>query len=275
MHFLKVTVSGKGMYMSLQKKVVLITGASSGIGEAAARAFANEGAKVILVARSKDKLTQIASQMTGTDTLLFPIDVTCIEQVQSMIAQVLLVFGKIDVLVNNAGVGMSERIELMSLTNFRKLLEINVVAPIMLIQAVLPAMRNAGNGKIINVSSMITSTISNGSGGYRASKLALNAISDATRHELKNSNIRVVTIFPGATATDFYKHCIGLDSLKKDTTQRVVGRSPEFVAQKIIEAAQKNNREVFMSLRGFIGSRIALMFPEITDFIQSLRTKTG
>lgn len=259
--------------MNLNTKVVLITGASCGIGEAAARAFANEGAKIILAARSKDKLTQIASQITNTDTLIFPIDITCYEQVQSMIAQVHSVFGKIDILVNNAGVGMSERIELMSLENFRKLLEINVIAPIMLIQAVLPVMRKAGNGKIINISSMITSTISNGSGGYRASKLALNAISDATRHELKNSNIRVVTIFPGATATDFYNHRIGTDSLNNETTQRVSGRSPEFVAQKIIEAAKKNNPEVFMSLRGLIGSKVAVIFPEITDLIQSFRKK--
>ena len=259
--------------MNLQKKVVLITGASSGIGAAAAKAFASEGAKVILAARSKDKLTQIASQITRTDKLIFPIDVTCYDQVQSMIAQVLSVFGKIDILVNNAGVGLSERIELMSLANFRKLLEINVFAPTMLIQAVLPAMRKAGDGKILNVSSMITSTISNGSGGYRASKLALNAISDATRHELKHSNIRVVTIFPGATATGFYNHRIGVDSSNNETTQRVSGRSPEFVAKKIVEAAKKNNREVFMSLRGFIGSKVALMFPEITDVIQSFRNK--
>lgn len=256
--------------MRLQKKVVLITGASCGIGEAAAKAFAREGASVVLAARSKERLTRVASQITNPDTLIFPIDITCTNQVQSMIAQVLAVFGKIDILLNNAGAGMSAPVESMSLDNFRKLLEINVIAPVMLIQAVLPAMRNAGGGKILNISSMITNVVTSGSGGYRASKLALNAISDATRYELKNSNIRVVTIFPGATATDFYRHSIGAGSSENETTQKSSGRSPEFVAKKIIEAAKKNNREVFMGLRGLIGSKVAPIFPEIIEIIHSV-----
>jgi short-subunit dehydrogenase len=260
--------------MTLQKKVVLITGASCGIGEATAKAFAREGASVVLVARSKERLTRVGAQIANSDTLIFPIDITCHEQVQSMIAQVLSVFGKIDVLVNNAGVGMSAPVESMSIDNFRKLIEINVFAPLMLIQAALPAMRNAQSGKILNISSMITNIVTSGSGGYRASKLALNALSDAFRYELKNSNIRVVTIFPGATATDFYHHCIGATSSENVTTKKSSGRSPEFVAEKIIEAAKKNNREVFMGLRGLIGSKIAPIFPEIIETINSMYKKT-
>ena len=95
----------------------------------------------------KEKLARVGAQIANRDTLIYPIDITCYEQVQSMISQVVSVFGKIDILVNNAGVGMSAPVESMSLDNFRKLIEINVFAPLVLIQAVLPAMRNAQSGQ--------------------------------------------------------------------------------------------------------------------------------
>ncbi len=257
--------------MNLRGKTVLITGASSGIGEATAKAFSKEGSNLVLIARSVDNLKRVANGLSTTN-LVIPADITQKEAVKNLINQTLSTFNKIDILINNAGVGLSSFIEEMNVDDLRKLFEINVFAPLVLTQAVLPSMIASGSGKIINVSSMITKIVTSGSGGYRASKLALNGISDASRYELKKKNIQVVTVYPGLTATDFFKHSMGIKA-NGNMISKLRGRSPEFVSQKIIEAAKKDYREVYMSFISLISAKLSLLFPTFIETLFNLKTK--
>ncbi len=258
--------------MNLQNKVALITGASSGIGEATAKAFVNEGAKVVLAARSVEKLNKVASILQTADVLNIPTDITNLESVHNLVAKTLSTYQKIDILINNAGIGLNTPIETMKLNDFRILMETNVFGPLTLIQAVIPEMIKNGEGTIINISSMITRIVTSRSGGYRASKLALNGISDAARYELKKYNIRVVTVFPGLTATNFFSNMIGANP-SVDSRIKLRGRTPDYVARKIVLAAKNNHRELYMSFSSFIGGKFAQIFPQAVEAILHLRKK--
>lgn len=257
--------------MNLQGKTVLITGASSGIGEATAKAFSKEGSNLVLIARSSDNLRQVANGLNTTN-LIIPADITQNETVKHVIDQTLSTFNTIDILINNAGMGLSSFVEEMNVDDLRKLFELNVFAPLVLTQAVLPSMIASGSGKIINVSSMITRIVTPGSGGYRASKLALNGISDASRYELKKRNIQVVTVYPGLTATDFFKHSLGMKA-NNNFTSKLRGRPPKFVAGKIVEAAKKDYREVYMSPISLVSAKFSLLFPALTETLFKLKPK--
>lgn len=178
---------------------VLITGASSGIGHATAVRLARRGMTVYATARNPDALTDLAEE--GCE--LLTLDVTDQTSVTEAVAAVEDAHGQVDVLVNNAGYGQYGAIEEVAIEDVRLQLETNVVGPTRLIQRVLPGMRAAGGGTIVNVSSMGGGFTLPGGGYYHASKHALEAISDALRFEVAPFGVNVVIIQPGLIKTNF------------------------------------------------------------------------
>ena len=180
--------------MDLKGKVVIITGASSGIGEAAARLLAKHGAKLVLVARRADRLERLAGELP--DALALRADMSHEKEVRRMIEKAKAYYGRIDCLVNNAGQGYSSPVEKIEPIKFRYLFELNIIGVLVAMQAVIPIMRAQGSGMIINVSSGTTFMYLPGVGGYSAIKRALNGLTLTARAELEPDNIKVSVCIP-------------------------------------------------------------------------------
>jgi len=189
--------------MDITSTVVLVTGASSGIGAATARAASRAGAKVVLLARREDRIRQLAEELG--EALPVRCDVTDSAQIATAVRAAKDRFGRIDVLVNNAGQGAGSTIDKINPDDFRAILNLNLVAPLLMMQAVLPFMREQGAGSIVNVSSGIAFSALPGSGAYGSSKAALAKLSGVARTELASAGIVVSTMYPFITATEFLK----------------------------------------------------------------------
>ena len=236
--------------MEIKGKVVVITGASMGIGLSAARLFAAEGAKVVLAARSTDKLQAAAAQLIsqGCDALPITVDMCDQSSVNHMIDQAFDHYGQIDILVNNAGQACAGRVADVGLDDFQKIITLNVFGPLYAIQAVVVKMRQTGGGLIINISSMVSKMNIPGLGTYAATKSALYMLSDTARGELAPDNIRVITVYPRLTATEFGKNSLGSRETRQQQRQPggMVADTPEWVAGKILAAAHSEPKEQFM-----------------------------
>jgi short-subunit dehydrogenase len=238
--------------MELKDKVVFITGASAGIGLATARSLAAAGAKVALAARSTDKLTQLAEELQrdGQAALVVPTDMRNQAEVAQLVETTVQHYGQIDVLINNAGQAVAGTVAEVDVDQFQQVIELNVLGPIYAMQASVPKMREHGGGIIINVSSMVSKMHLPGLGGYAATKAALNMLSDTARGELAPDNIRVITIYPRMTATDFGRNSLGNRPMREQqrgsAAPGIIIDSAEYVAEKILEAIQKEPAEQFM-----------------------------
>lgn len=235
--------------MDIRDKVVLITGASAGIGLATVRRFATAGAKLALVARSTDVLKHLAEELQGQgiDAIALPTDVSDPQQVRGAIEETMRHFGRLDVIINNVGQAAVGTIADLSADDFHKILDLNVFGPIAAMQAVIPIMRKQGGGLIINISSVVSKMSIPGLGAYAATKAALNMISDTARSELASENIRVVSVYPRSTATDFGKNALGTPRVGKQKQEgSPMGDTPEFVAEKILVAALDEPDEQYM-----------------------------
>lgn len=240
--------------MDVQGKVVIITGASMGIGAATARAFAEAGAKLVLAARSADKLEAVATNLPAqAETLIVPTDMTDQAQVSALIEKAYQRFGQIDILINNAGQAAAGSVATVNPEHYRQIIELNLFGPLHAIQAVVPKMKEQGGGVIINISSNVSKMAIPGIGAYASTKYALNGLSLTARNELAADNIRVVLFHPGLTATDFGKNALreenrgyggpptGDRPMKPD--------SAEDVAHKILEAAINEPAEAGMPMQ--------------------------
>ncbi|HUI93351.1 MAG TPA: SDR family oxidoreductase [Chitinivibrionales bacterium] len=235
--------------MDIPGKVAIITGASAGIGLATAKRFAAEGAKVVLAARSADKLTALAAELhkLGHDALSVATDIRDKNAVNNLIEKAFARYGRIDILINNAGQSAVGSVADINPDHLHSILTLNVFGPLWAIQAVVHKMRVKGGGLIINISSMVTRMHIPGLGAYAASKCALSMLSDTARDELAPDKIRVVTVYPRMTATDFGKNALGDHRLgMQQRGHAPVIDTPEYVAGKILEAAKKEPAEQFM-----------------------------
>jgi short-subunit dehydrogenase len=237
------------LYMEIVDKVVLITGASSGIGLATAHLFAQKGAKLALAARSSEKLTQLASELP--ETLAVPTDMRDESAVRQMVARTQEYYKRIDVLINNAGQGLNVPIEKVNIDAYRSVFELNVISVIVAMQAVIPIMRAQGGGAIINISSG-TSKIpperykgANPVGPYASTKYALNAITLMARQELAADNISLSLVYPGVTATNFYNNLAGSYQSVASPAGATSVDNAESVAAKILEAVESQAAEVY------------------------------
>lgn len=187
--------------MEIKDKVIIVTGASSGIGLATAKHLAGQGAKVVLASRDPEKLQTIEKEIAGSFAV--PTDVTKPEEAVQLVDKAIEKFGRVDVLVNGAGQAMAAPVEKINIDGYRKLLELNVVAPLNLMQLVIPQMRKQGSGTILNLSSQASLKFIPYIAGYASTKYALNNLSLTAREELAKDNIVVSVIRPGIVDTGF------------------------------------------------------------------------
>ncbi|BDP43306.1 short-chain dehydrogenase (plasmid) [Deinococcus aetherius] len=241
--------------MDVQGKVVIITGASMGIGAATAQVFAEAGAKLVLAARSANKLDAVAAGLPdGTETLTVPTDMTDQAQVQALIKAARQRFGQVDILINNAGQAAVGAVATVNPDHYRQIIELNLLGPLHAMQAVVPGMREQGGGVIINISSNVSKMAIPGIGAYASTKYALNGLTLTARNELAADNIRVVLFHPGLTATDFGANARRSnpgDGPRPTSEQAEVMRQPdsaEDVARQILEAAIQEPAEAGMPM---------------------------
>jgi len=189
--------------MDIRNSVVIVTGASRGLGEATARLFASQGARVALAARSADTLNRLATELPGS--LAVPTDLCDGAAIARMVAQVHAHYGRIDLLINNAGQSRQDPVEHVDVARYRALMDVNLYGPLLAMQAVIPLMRAQCGGLIFNISTALTKRplYLPGLGAYVSTKYALNALTLTARAELAADNIRVGVIYPGLMTTAF------------------------------------------------------------------------
>lgn len=194
------------MENNIKGKVIVITGASSGIGEATAKDLAAKGAMVGLGARRKERLDRIVAEITdaGGKAVAFETDVTQRTSVQALVDGTVSAFGKVDVLINNAGIMPLSRIEELQYDDWDKMIDINIKGVLYGIGAVLPYMKEQKSGHVVNVASVAGHRVplNGGSAIYSSTKFAVRAISEGFRQEAKPYNIRTTIISPGAIKTE-------------------------------------------------------------------------
>ncbi len=192
----------------LQGKVAVVTGASSGIGAATARRLAQEGAAVAIAARREDRLAELADEIgkAGGKALPVSADVTNEDEATGLIEQANSELGRLDILVNNAGVMLLGPIQTADTSEWRRMVDVNLMGLFYCTYAALPIMRDQGGGHIVNVSSVAGRTASMGVGVYNATKWGVGAFSESLRQEALNVNVRVTIIEPGMVATELADH---------------------------------------------------------------------
>jgi short-subunit dehydrogenase len=232
--------------MKVQNKVVIVTGASSGIGLATAKLLSEKHAKLALVARSKEKLEQLSK--TLPDSIAVPADMTKTDEIKEMVRKTEAHFGRIDTLINCAGQGYDAPIEKTDIGIFQHIFDLDVVGPLVAMQQVIPAMRRQGGGAVVNVSSGTALMYLPNNGAYSAMKRALASISLTAREELKQDGITVSVVYPYVTRTDFEKNTIKDPSLKQEMQEGGLpfpADTAEYAAQKIIEGLESGEPEIF------------------------------
>ncbi|RUL98003.1 SDR family oxidoreductase [Rhizobium chutanense] len=190
------------MTQGIENKVVVITGASSGLGEAAARRLAEGGAKVILGARRVDRLQAIARDLSLDEDAVFAVDVTVADQVKSLVDRAVAQYGRIDVMLNNAGLMPSSQLDRLKIDEWDAMVDVNIKGVLYGIAAALPHMQRQKSGHFINVASVAGHKVGPGGVVYAATKHAVRAISEGLRQEVKPHGIRTTIISPGAVATE-------------------------------------------------------------------------
>jgi NADP-dependent 3-hydroxy acid dehydrogenase YdfG len=215
----------------LSGKVVIVTGASSGIGAATARLLHDSGASPVLAARRADRITELGRALGGA--LAVRTDVTDPADISRLVDLTLDRHGRIDGLVNNAGVALHQPLDVLDLDEFASVLDINVVSIVAMTQAVLPAMRAQGSGRIVNISSGTTRMVMPGVGAYAATKSAVNMLTAVARQELASDGIAVSLVLPFITATEFAG---GRFLPGRDNRPGPAAHSPEYVGKVILRA---------------------------------------
>jgi NADP-dependent 3-hydroxy acid dehydrogenase YdfG len=190
------------MTQSIKDKVVVITGASSGLGEAAARHLARHGAKLVLGARRLDRLQALAEELSLGKEAVVQTDVTDYAQVKQLVDHAVRTHGRIDVIINNAGLMPQSLLENAKVDEWDRMIDVNIKGVLYGIAAALPHMKAQQSGHIINVSSVAGHKVGPGSAVYSATKHAVRALSEGLRQEVKSYNIRTTVISPGAVETE-------------------------------------------------------------------------
>jgi len=232
--------------MDIKGKVVIVTGASSGIGEATARQFGREGARVVLAARRVDKLESLAKEIDamgmGSQAFVVQADLSKLEDIQKLVSGTLEIFGRIDVLVNNAGFGRLDWLEnLDPVKDIQAQIDVNVMGVIQTTRQVLPVMIQQRSGSIVNMCSMAglvgtpTYTI------YAASKHAVHGFSEALRREVKPWGIDVSLVYPGGVVTEFTQHA-GIKRKTKATTPKFMLLTAEQVGEAVVKLVRRPRR---------------------------------
>ena len=231
--------------MNIEGRVIIITGASSGIGRDTARHLASLGARLVLAARDAEALRALEAELPGA--VAIRTDVTDPAQAERLVETTIASFGRIDVLVNNAGRAMATPVEHIDLAEYTDLLALNLVAPLRLMQLVIPHLRRQGGGQIVNLSSQASTKHLPNIAGYASTKAALNLLSLTARQELAADNITVSILKPGIVDTDFGQHTPSPEpaALRRDPSGNLLGHviTPGTVAAAIADLIRTGQAE--------------------------------
>jgi short-subunit dehydrogenase len=252
--------------MEMDAKVVVVTGASMGIGEAIAKVFADAGASIVLLSRDPARSEAARQRIGHADrTLAMACDVRNREEIDRALAATLQHFKRVDVWINNAGVGIRDSVADMQPSAYRELFETNFFGAIACLQAVVPAMRVTGSGTIINVSSVAGHIPVPFMAIYSASKFAVNALGKSARLELKRDKINVLTVCPSYVSTEFGAHVVA----NRQGTVRppaVRGISAERVARATYRGYRQGKREVIVPWSMIPVIKLYQLFPGIVEW---------
>ncbi|MFC1923665.1 SDR family NAD(P)-dependent oxidoreductase [Chloroflexota bacterium] len=249
--------------------VLLVTGASSGIGEAVARLFAEEGYRVSMGARRLERLQVVAQDIesAGGQSITIQSDLTIFEDIQRLISETLDQFGRIDVLLNNAGFGRIKWLEeLDPIEDIQAQIQINLITTILVAREVLPHMIQRREGHIINMSSMGGLVASPTYTVYSASKFGVRGFTEALRREVGVYGLHVSGIYPGAVNTEFKQHA-GIDRKTGRTTPASLQLQPGDVARAVLSVVRRPRRELIIPWQMRLTVWMNILFPGIVDRI--------
>ncbi len=255
-----------------QQRVAIVTGASSGIGMETAAAFARRGYAVVLAARRPDRLGEVADRCRagGGEVLVLPTDVADRQQVQALVDGAVDRFGRVDVMVNNAGIGLSARVQETSDQDMRAIFQTNFFGVFYGCKAAAAVMIHQRSGHIFNVSSVIGKRGTPFHGAYCATKFAVVGLSDSLRVELRPYGVRVTCVCPALTTTEFFEHSRRARAARS-SFQRFKRLMPaSAVARGIVAAVGKDRPEIIFSAGGKLLAWMAALSPRLTDMAMRL-----
>lgn len=252
---------------TFKDKVVWITGASSGIGEALAYQSAKQGAKLILSARRESELQRVKKvcQLPENDVLVLPLDLAEHSQMKQKVVQVLENFGKIDILINNGGISQRSMIIETDLSVYEKLVDIDYLGTVALTKAVLPVFVKQKSGHFAVVTSLMGKFASPKRSGYCGAKHALHGFFDALRMEHEEDNIKVTILCPGFIHTSISVNALTSDGSPQNKMDQATGNgmTPEKCAEKIISAIKKDKMEALIGGKEILSVYIKRFFPKL------------
>ena len=251
-----------------QNKVVWITGASSGIGEALVQELAQTGAKIVLSARRKEELERVAKEnkLTSDNSLILPLDLENYKDFDKDVKQVIQKFGTIDVLIGNGGISQRSLAHETGMVIYESLMKVNYFGNIALTLAVLPWMREKKTGWISTISSVAGKFGVPLRTGYSATKSALTGFYEALRAENRNENIKVTLIYPGFIRTQISKNALTKENKKQGVTDEAIekGLDPNLCAREILEGIASEKLEVVIAgLKEKLGIFLHKHFPKL------------
>ncbi|HEX2969274.1 MAG TPA: SDR family oxidoreductase [Bacteroidales bacterium] len=249
-------------------KVVIVTGASSGIGEAVAREFAKNGSKVVLAARSEENLIRITNEISkaGQNAVYVRTDVSRESDCRNLIEKTIEKFGTIDILVNNAGISMRACFDNVDLNVLHRLMNVNFWGTVYCTKYALPYLVK-NKGSLIGVSSVAGFHGLPGRTGYSASKFAIHGFLETIRIENLNKGLHVMIIAPGFTATEIRKHALNADGSEQGKSPLDEGSlsTPEYVAKWVLKGIRKKKRNKLLTWSGRLTALFQRIVPDLVD----------
>jgi short-subunit dehydrogenase len=249
-------------------KVVIITGASSGIGESIAREFAKNGSRVVLAARSEPNLFRITSELVSTncEAIFVKTDVSIESDCKNLIDKTIEKFGTVDILVNNAGISMRARFDDVELKVLHRLMDVNFWGTVYCTKYALPYLVK-NKGSLIGVSSVAGFHGLPARTGYSASKFAMHGFLETVRIENLNKGLHVMIIAPGFTSTEIRKHALNADGSEQGSSplDEKSLKPPEYVAKWVLKGIRKKKRNKLLTWDGRLTALFQRIFPEVID----------
>ncbi len=242
--------------------MVLISGASSGIGALAAIRLAERGAVPVLTGRNRDKLAEIAGRIKGGCSV-FQMDVTNTDQVRHTVEAIIAKHGRIDILLNNAGYGKFERFTDMPVDEFDQMMDTNYMGIVRCTKAVIPYMLQQGEGQIVNIASMAGKIGSAKSTAYTATKHAVLGFTNSLRMELREHGIHVSAVNPGPIDTPFFELADPSGTYVKNVSWFMM--KPEYVVKSILRVMERKKDEMDLPKTASIGIKLYQLLPRTVD----------
>ena len=259
--------------MIFRDRTVIITGASEGVGAAAARKFADAGANLMLVARTRKNLEAMAEELRDRARVeIFPMDVADAAACADLVKKTNFEFGRIDVLVNHAGYHSRGPVESLDPVDVGRMIDVNLRAPLVLTRLVLPSLREGGGGAIVNVGSLAGRTPVPGSAAYAASKAGLRSFTYSLAQELRDDSIKVAVVSPGPIDTGFIM--TDIDKASDLTFSQPISSADE-VAQAILDLCGNRQTEISMPRISGVLTTLLYLMPWLAPLVRPALERKG